>query len=194
MSYTEAFTHKRFYTQMLLHTHTLSHTEAITQRLLHTDAFTTHRSFCTQTLLHTDTFTHRHFYPQKLLHTHTCSETSLRILLWNASLVHKTIHKKLTGKKWMTRRERQWRRILSKSLLEATVPSDEVSSNSDCENRTVMTHNWCLKFDMPVLGLAGCHSEKWKLMQVRRADQALYHHELTVSSLGSVCQSCTAVW
>ena len=123
---------------------------------------------------------------------HTCSETSLRILLWNASLVHKTIHKKLTGKKWMTRRERQWRRILSKSLLEATVPSDEVSSNSDCENRTVMTHNWCLKFDMPVLGLAGCHSEKWKLMQVRRADQALYHHELTVSSLGSVCQSCTA--
>ena len=29
-------------------------------------------------------------------------------------------------------------------------------------------------------------------MQVRRADQALYHHELTVSSLGSVCQSCTA--
>ena len=29
-------------------------------------------------------------------------------------------------------------------------------------------------------------------MQVRRADQALCHHELTVSSLGSVCQSCTA--
>ena len=56
----------------------------------------------------------------------------------------------------MTRRERQWKRILSESLLEATVPSDEVSSNSDCENRTVMTHN-CLKFDMPVLGLAGCH-------------------------------------
>ena len=31
-----------------------------------------------------------------------------------------------------------------------------------------------------------------KPMQVRRADQALYHHELTVSSLGSDCQSCTA--
>ena len=29
--------------------------------------------------------------------SHTCSETSLRILLWNASFVHKTIHKKLTG-------------------------------------------------------------------------------------------------
>jgi hypothetical protein len=28
--------------------------------------------------------------------------------------------------------------------------------------------------------------------QVRRADRALYHHKLTVSSLGGVCQSCTA--
>ena len=35
----------------------------------------------------------------------------------------------------MTRREKQWRRIVSTSLLDATVPSDEVSSNSDCENR-----------------------------------------------------------
>ena len=34
--------------------------------------------------------------------------------------------------------------------------------------------------------------EMMKTMQVRRADQALYRHELTVSSLGSVCQSCTA--
>ena len=45
---------------------------------------------------------------------------------------------------WMTRREKQWRRILSTSLLDATVPSDEVSSNSDCENRTVIKieKNW----------------------------------------------------
>ena len=64
MSYTEAFAHKRFYTQMLLntHTHTLSHTNAFThrllytQRLLHADAFT-----------HTHTFIHRGFYTQKLL-------------------------------------------------------------------------------------------------------------------------------
>ena len=71
------FTHRRFYTQKLLHTEaftqTLLHTkllptEAFTyrsfyiQKLLHTDAFT-------QTLLHTDTFTHRHFYTQTLLHT-----------------------------------------------------------------------------------------------------------------------------
>ena len=57
----------------------------------------------------------------------------------------------------MARREKQWRRILSTSLLDATVPSDEVSSKSDCENRTVVwfEKNW--KNDMPVLGLAGCH-------------------------------------
>jgi hypothetical protein len=32
--------------------------------------------------------------------------------------------------------EKQCRGILSTSLLDATVPSDEVGSNSDCENRT----------------------------------------------------------
>ena len=71
------FTHRRFYTQKLLHT------EAFTQRLLHTkllptEAFT-YRCFYTQmflhtdaftrTLLHTDMFTHRHFYTQTFLHT-----------------------------------------------------------------------------------------------------------------------------
>ena len=40
-------------------------------------------------------------------------------------------------KNWMTWRENQCRRILSLSLQKATVPSDEVSSKSDCENRTV---------------------------------------------------------
>ena len=35
----------------------------------------------------------------------------------------------------MTRREKQCGGILSTSLLDATVPSDEVGSNSDCENR-----------------------------------------------------------
>jgi hypothetical protein len=35
----------------------------------------------------------------------------------------------------MTRRERQCRGILSTSLLDATVPSDKVGRNSDCENR-----------------------------------------------------------
>ena len=36
----------------------------------------------------------------------------------------------------MIMREKQCRRILSTSLLGATVPSDEIGSNSDCENRT----------------------------------------------------------
>ena len=71
------FTHRRFYTQKLLHT------EAFTQRLLHTkllptEAFTYRRFYTqmflhtdafTRTLLHTDTFTHRHFYTQTFLHT-----------------------------------------------------------------------------------------------------------------------------
>ena len=35
----------------------------------------------------------------------------------------------------MTRREKQCRGILSTSLLDATVPSDDIGSSSDCENR-----------------------------------------------------------
>ena len=92
----------------------------------------------------------------------------------------------------------QWRK-LSMSLFKAAKGSEvlwvltqlkfqETKVFPDCDNSAVL--KW--KNDLPVLGLAGCHSEKRKLMQVRRADQALYHHELTVSSLGSVCQSCTA--
>ena len=81
-------THRRFYTQTLLHTyaftcrclftdaHRLSHTNAFTHRrfctqtqtLFHTDPFT-HRRFYTQTLLHTYAFTHGRFYTQTLLHT-----------------------------------------------------------------------------------------------------------------------------
>ena len=66
----QAFTHKRFYTQTLLHT----------------DAFT-HRRFYTQTLLHTKAFTHRRFYTQTLLHAgavkvHTKSFTHKRFYTW----------------------------------------------------------------------------------------------------------------
>ena len=88
--HTGSFTHRRFYTQTLLHTdafytQALLHTEAFTHRrfytqtLLHTDAFThrrfytqtlfTHRLFYTQRLLHTEAFTRRDFYTQTLLHT-----------------------------------------------------------------------------------------------------------------------------
>ena len=39
---------------------------------------------------------------------------------------------------WMTGQENQCRRILSLSLQKATVPSDEIGSSSDCENRTMV--------------------------------------------------------
>ena len=56
-----AFTHRPFYTQILLHTDPFTHRRFYTQTLLHTD------HFYTQTLLHTDPFTHRPFYTQTLL-------------------------------------------------------------------------------------------------------------------------------
>ena len=60
---------------------------------------------------------------------------------------------------------------LSTSLLEGFTSSD--AAQSDCENRTVV---WFERFknDMPVLGLAGRHWRKLE-MQVRMADQAMYH-------------------
>ena len=57
----------------------------------------------------------------------------------------------------MARREKQWRRILSTSLLDATVPSDEVSSKSDCENRANRKLNRLLETGLVVLGLATSH-------------------------------------
>ena len=60
----DAFTPKRFYTQTLYTTHK----RFCTQTLLHTDAFT-QRPFYTQKLLHTDPFTHKYIYRETLLHT-----------------------------------------------------------------------------------------------------------------------------
>ena len=65
------FTHRRFYTQTLLHTDAFTHRSFYTQTPLHTDAFITHKGFYTQTHLHTDAFTHRRFYTQTLSHTET---------------------------------------------------------------------------------------------------------------------------
>ena len=152
--HTDAFTHGRFYTQTLLHTNTLTHRHFYTQTLLHANAFThsrvytqtllhtdafTHKHFVSQTLLHTKAFTHKHFDTQKLLHTkafthrrlhtdsytqtlaHTCSETSCRITDVECIARAKTLQLNLTGNgEWL------WRRILSTSLLDATVASDEV--------------------------------------------------------------------
>ena len=62
-THTDAFIRRCLYTHTLSRTNAFAHRSFYTQRLLH--------SFYTQKLLHTDTFTHRHFYPQKLLHTQT---------------------------------------------------------------------------------------------------------------------------
>ena len=79
-THTDAFTHRRFYTQTPVHPDAFTHRHFYTQTLLHTDAFT-HRLLYTQTLLHTDTFTHRpfthrHFYTQTILHTFTFTHRS----------------------------------------------------------------------------------------------------------------------
>ena len=74
--HTDTFAHKSLYTQTLAHAQTLSHTNAFThkhfytQTLLRTKAFA-HKSFYTQTLWHTDTFAHKSFYTQTLLQTNT---------------------------------------------------------------------------------------------------------------------------
>ena len=69
---THTFTHKRFYTQTLLHTDTdaFPHRPFYTQTPLHTNTFT-HIRFYTRTLLHANTFTYRRFYTQTLLHSDT---------------------------------------------------------------------------------------------------------------------------
>ena len=89
----------------------------------------------------------------------------------------------------MTRREKQWRRILSTSLLDATVPSDEVSSKSDCENRTGKIKFW---FDIRHAGSWLGRSpfrksdiktvENW--MQVRPGDQPGYPKDTIESFVG----------
>ena len=76
--HTGSFTHRRFYTQTLLHTDAF-----YTQDTFYTQAFT-HRSFYTQTLLHTDPFTHRRFYTQTLLHT----EAFTQMLLHTETFTH----------------------------------------------------------------------------------------------------------
>ena len=100
--HTDAFTHRRFYTQTLF-----TRRRFYTQTLLHTDAFThrhfyTQKYFYTQTLLHTDafthrnTFTHRRFYTQKYFYTqtllHTDTFTHRRFLHTEAFYTQRLLH------------------------------------------------------------------------------------------------------
>ena len=85
-AFTHTLSHKRFYTQTLLHTDAFTHRHFYTQTLLHTDAFT-HRRFYTQTLLHTDAFTHRRFYTTEAF-THRCFYTQKLLHTPHRSFVH----------------------------------------------------------------------------------------------------------
>ena len=66
---TQTFTHKRFYTQTLLHTDAFTlYTDTFTHRHFTQRGFYTQKLAHTQRLLHTEAFTHTEFYSQKLLH------------------------------------------------------------------------------------------------------------------------------
>ena len=78
------FTHRRFYTQKLLHTEAFTHRSFYTEAITH-KAFT-HRSFYIQTLLHTDVFTHRRFYTDTVTHRHVYTQTFLHT---GAAFTHK---------------------------------------------------------------------------------------------------------
>ena len=88
----------------------------------------------------------------------------------------------------MTRREKHWRRILSTSMLDATVPSDDVINKSDCENRANRKVKQNVGKRLGGSWVSHVPLQKtWheKPKQVRRDDQSRYHNLKPPSSLGS---------
>ena len=104
--------------------------------------------------------------------THTCSEQSLRILMWNASYVQKTLQ--LT---WQERVDDTIRERLKSNPCLVTARSNWSIwtksfslywqlRNTDCDNSAVKRET-LQKIDMPVLGLAGCHwrqNGNWRMI------------------------------
>ena len=85
-------------------------------------------------VIHGQSFqTHTHLLAQKYL---------IELLMWSASGVHKQSPKVWQAKVGWHGRKNQYRWILSLSWQKATVPSDEIGNNSDCENRTVYWTCW----------------------------------------------------
>ena len=110
--------------------------------------------------------------------THTCSEQSLRILMWNASYVQKTLQ--LTGQERVDDTIRE--RLKSNPCLVTARSNWSIWTksfslywqlrNTDCDNSAVKRET-LQKIDMPVLGLAGLPlTTKWKLED----DQSRYHN------------------
>ena len=100
---TDAFTHRGFYTQKILHTEAFTRRGFYTQKLLHAEAFThrrfytqkllhrrfLQRRFYTQKLLHTDAFTHRSFYTE---HTEAFKQTLLHRRFYTDAFTHKSFY------------------------------------------------------------------------------------------------------
>ena len=140
-------------------------------------------------------------------HTHPLAQKHLCEFWCGMHRTCKNTSVKPDRRYWMTRSERLCEENLSMSLLKEWNCSDAAHSSSieigksDCENRTgievtssgklkVWKENClknCLKHDMPVLGLAGCH---WREMENsgRYADWRpnLYHQIKWASSLVAV--------
>ena len=135
----------------------------------------THRTFWTRIYLVDDQANGVEANPILHCTSYTCSETSLRLLLWSASFVHKTI-----PTNWQERlvdsTRTSVRSMLSTSLLWGRFRCSrtiQIWSKviPDCDNSAVKR-----KFKWTTwrfLGWASSHF--WKNWQVRMADQAMYH-------------------
>ena len=139
---THTFTHKRFYTQTLLHTEAFPH-RRFTHRSFYTDAFT-HRPFYTQALLHTKTFTHRRFYTRTLLHANTFTHRRFytQTLLHTGAFTHRRFYTQglihadtFTHKRFYTQTLPQ--RLLHRRS-QSTAPLDDLSCKQRCTNIVAM--------------------------------------------------------
>ena len=126
---THTFTHKRFYTQTVLHTDTdaFPHRPFYTQTLLHTNTFT-HIRFYTRTLLHANTFTYRRFYTQTLLHpdTFTHRRFSTQTLLHTDAFTHKHFYTQTLPQRLLRRRS------------QSAAPLGDLSCKQRCANIVAM--------------------------------------------------------
>ena len=86
----------------------------------------------------------RSFSSVQMFHTHTCSEQSLRILMWNASYVQK--HSNYTWQEWVGEKTREKIKrspsaqpMQDERSMKLTLPfqhSQILSTLTDCENHT----------------------------------------------------------
>ena len=139
--YTQPFRHKRFYTQILLHTNAFTHRSFYTESFWTTEPFThrhlTHRPFYTQTLLHTYTFTHIRFYTQTLLHANNVTHKQC----YTQTMLH-------TNSVMLHTHTLDWKRIVRAIGWELNPVKQQSNLGED--------------YVLPVLSLAGCYVEKMR--------------------------------